>query len=104
MIEAMKARGMLEVIVVNTVLLLLLYFVTADQAERAAYAAEEGLAFLFSRSVLVQTSILQGSRGTLQSPLTLDWVQLLLGALVVIDGLLAYEVIKRRRNARSSAP
>lgn len=104
MAEAMKVRGAIEVAAINVVLLLLLYFVTADQAERTAYAAREGLAFLFSKSILVQTSVLQGSRGALQSPLTLDWVQLLVGALVVVDVLFAYEWSGRRRKARSAAP
>lgn len=101
--EVVKFRRAVEIVATNVVLLLLLYFVTADQTERAAYASKEGLAFLFSRSILVQTSVLQGSRGAVQSPLTLDWIQLLVGALVIIDFLFAYEWAERRRKARPSA-
>lgn len=96
----MKVADVLEFLAANIILLFLLYFVTADQAERTAYAAREGLGFLFSRSFLVQVSTLQGSRGTLQSPFSLDWIQILVAALIIVDVLFAYELVERRHKVR----
>lgn len=93
----MKTGRVLEIIAINLVLLLGLYFVTADVASRTAYAAREGSSYFFSQSLLVETSTLQGARGTLQSPLTLAWLQLLLAVLVVVDVLYVYGWVERRR-------
>ncbi|MDV3244169.1 MAG: hypothetical protein LYZ66_03190 [Nitrososphaerales archaeon] len=100
----MNRRVFVEVVAANFILLLLLYWVSVDQAARAAYAAREGLAFIFTRSILTQSSTLYGSSGPLSSPLTLDWEQLLLLALVAFDLLFAYGEIAGRRSARVVSP
>lgn len=94
----------MEVVAANFILLLLFYWVSVDQAARVAYATREGLAFLFTRSILTQTSTLYGSSGPLMSPLTLDWEQLLLLALVAFDLLFAYGEMAGRRSVRSVSP
>ncbi len=94
----------MEITAVNLVLLLFLYWVTLDQAERVAYASREGLAFQILHSVLTQTSNLIGSAGPLQSPLTLDWVELLAIAILGFDALVVYGAVARRRRARTAAP
>ncbi len=100
----MNLRGLLEVLGANAVLISLLYWVTLDEAARSAYAAHEGLAFQVFQSVLYQTSTLWGSSGPLQSPPTLDWVQLLVIAILAVDALVVYGALARRRRARAAAP
>lgn len=100
----MSLRGVLEVIGANVILLVLLYWVTLDQAARSAYAAHEGLAFQIFHSVLSQTSTLWSSSGPLQSPPTLDWIQLLAIAILAFDALVVYGALARRRSARTPAP
>jgi hypothetical protein len=94
-----KASKALEIFAVNVLLLLGLYFVTADVASRTAYAAREGLSYFFTQSFLVETSSLQGRGATLQSPLTLAWLQLLLAVLVIVDVIYVYGWVEKRRAA-----
>jgi len=98
----MQAGRILEILVVNLVLLLALYFVMADVSSRAAYAAREGLSYFFTQSILVETSSLQGHATTLQSPVTLDWLQIIVALLVVIDAVYVYDWVQRRRVAPSA--
>jgi len=98
-----QAGRVLEVVAVNLILLLAIYFVTADLATRSAYAAREGLSYFFTQSLLVETSSLQGHGATLQSPLTLAWLQLILAVLVIVDAVYVYDWVQRRR-ATPSAP
>lgn len=93
----MKAGWVAKVLGTNVVLLILLYLVEQAQAARAAYAASEGLAFDIGRSVLVQTSTLSGRGAPLVSPLTLDWLQVLLFALVLLDLYFFYGAVRKPR-------
>ncbi|MDG6902690.1 MAG: hypothetical protein JRM80_12135 [Nitrososphaerota archaeon] len=95
----MNAGKALEIIAINAILLLGLYFVSVDVAARSAYAAREGMSYTFSQSFLVETSSLQGPRGNLQSPLSLSWLQVLLAVLVIIDVLYVYGWVQRKRVA-----
>lgn len=99
----MKGAKVLEALAVNIVLLLGIYFVLGDVATRTAYAAGKGMSYTFAQLFLVETSTLQGSSGGLQSPLTLDWVQLLLVVLVVVDVLYFYGWLERRRATPKAA-
>jgi hypothetical protein len=94
-----NAGRALEIVGVNAVLILALYLVTADVASRSLYAAREGLSYFFTQSLLVETSSLKGHGATLQSPLTLAWLQLILVVLVIIDALYVYDWAKGRRVA-----
>ncbi|MDV3293546.1 MAG: hypothetical protein LYZ70_04685 [Nitrososphaerales archaeon] len=100
----MNLRGVLEVAGTNMILILFLYWVIFDQAERIAYASRQGLAFQILHSVLIQTSALFSPSGPLRSPPALDWVQLIVIAIVGLDALVAYGALARRRRARTPAP
>lgn len=93
----LKVGWVAKVLVTNAVLLTLVYLVEQAQATRVAYAASEGLAFDIARSLLVQTSTLWSQGGPLVSPLTLDWIQVLLLALVLSDLYYFYGVVKKSR-------
>jgi hypothetical protein len=93
----LKAGWVAKVLGTNAVLLILLYLVEQAQAARVAYAANEGLAFDIGRSVLVQTSTLWGQGGPLVSPLTLDWIQVLLFVLVLLDLYFCYGAVRKPR-------
>lgn len=99
----MRAGRLLEIIAVNVVLLLALYFVASDVATRTTYAARQGNSYFFTQSFLTETSTLQGANGSLQSPLTLAWLQLILIVLVILDVLYLYGWVQRRRVAPPSA-
>ncbi len=86
----MKVGKALEVLAVNLILLLGLYFVTSDLAERTAYAAGQGYSYFFTPSVLLETSTLVEGGQNLQSPLTLAWLQVILVLLLVLDASYVY--------------
>ena len=95
----MNVTKALEVVAINAILLLGLYFVTADVAARTTYAAREGLSYFFTQSFLVEMSNLQGRGETLQSPPILAWPQVLLALLVIVDALYLYGWIGKRRTS-----
>jgi hypothetical protein len=85
----------------DLVLLVALYFVLQDLAWRAYYsgvphAGVSGYAPSSSYSVLIRYFAMAGSAVNLTSPSTLDWVQLLGLALVVVNAWLAYGIYRSR--------
>lgn len=93
----MKAGWVAKVLGINAVLLILVYLVEQAQAARVAYATSEGFAFDIGRSLLVQTSTLWSQGGPLVSPITLDWIQVLLLALFLFDLYFLYGAFKKSR-------
>ncbi len=98
-------RNALKVIAIDVVFLLGEYFVLQDLHWRTAYASSPhnacgGLCSYtpsFSYGILTQTFSMFGGPLQLVSPVTLDWVQLLAYALVVVNVWFAYTVLKARR-------
>ena len=100
----MRAGSVLQILAVNAILLLGVYFVTLDLAARSAHAAAKGMSYSFAQGLLVEVSNLSGPSGTLQSPLMLSWLQVLLGAVLIIDVLFVYGWTRRKRLRSSQAP
>lgn len=93
----MKAGWAAKVLGTNAVLLILVYLVEQAEAARVAYATSEGFAFDIARFPLVLTSTLWSHGGPLVSPLTLDWIQVLLLALVLLDLYFFYGAFRKPR-------
>ena len=93
----------LEVVGFNLLLLLGIYLVSGDITTRSAYAAREGLSYVFSQSFLVEMSTLQGRGENLASPLTLAWLQVIVVVLIVVDALYVYDWAVHRRVAPAVA-
>ena len=94
-----------KVALADLALLAALYFVLQDLAWRTYYAgtphaAVSGYAPSFSYSFFTRFFTMAGSGVSLTSPPTLDWVQVLALALVVVNGWFAYREYRARR-ARS---
>jgi len=90
-----------KVAAVDLVLLILLYYVLQDLAWRTYYAGTPhvpGSPYTpsFSYSVLIRYFTMAGSNVSLTSPPTLDWVQLLVLVLVVVNGWFVYHVYRSR--------
>ena len=100
----MRGGKALEVLAVNVVLLLGLYFVTSDIAERTAYAASRTWSYFFTPSLLLQASTLVEDGQNLQSPLTLAWLQVILLVLALVDALYLYSWVAHRRRVPSANP
>lgn len=82
---SVRVARTVEALVLNAVLVAALFWLNVAQADRVAFAAGKGLSFVFSRSLLTYTTTLSGGGATLVSPLTLDWTQVIVVALVVLD-------------------
>ncbi len=105
-------RTALAVIAADIILLVGEYYVIQDLQWRATYAASVhnacggpcSYAPSFSYNLLTQFFTMSGGRLPLVSPPTLDWVQALVLALVLVNGWFAYKVIKDRgQNMKAGA-
>ena len=100
-------KTVLKVILVDAVLLAGLYSVFSDLDWRTSYGSSVhdacggpcSYSASFSHSVLTQFFTLSGNGVTLTSPPTLDWVQLLVLALVLINAWYAYGWLTTKRSA-----
>lgn len=87
-----------KVAVVDLVLLGALYFIVQNLQWRASYAASEGLTPSYSYSLLWNVFQMSGRAFPLQSPPTLDWVQLLAAILAVLNLVYVYTALRGRRS------
>lgn len=85
----------MQVLVANTVILALLYYVEKDLAYRNSYAATVGFTASTVYYFLTHQLVLTGRGVTLTSPPTLDWAQVLVVALVALDLLYASRFLRR---------
>lgn len=97
-------RDGLKVFLADIVLLFALYSVFVDLQWRTGYAGSLHLACpqfcsytpSFSYSLLTQFFTLAGNGARLTSPPTLDWVQLIVYVLVMLNAWYAYKTWKSR--------
>lgn len=105
-------RKAIKVLTADVILLASLFFVVQDLQWRAAFAASPHLACpqlcsyspSFSYNPLSQFFSMDGNGQHLVSPLTLDWVQLLALALVVVNVWFAYGVFANRKKTKERPP
>ncbi len=71
--------------------LIALYFVEYNVAWRNAYARSEGLLPSTGYAPFLKYFLIEGASVPLRSPPTLDWVQVLLVSLVVVNAFYFYE-------------
>ncbi|HEV2227188.1 MAG TPA: hypothetical protein VGR56_10345 [Nitrososphaerales archaeon] len=97
-------KDSMKVFLADVVLLFALYSVFVDLQWRTGYATYLHSACpqfcsyspSFSYSLLTQFFTLAGNGVRLTSPPTLDWVQLIVYALVVLNAWFAYKTLKSR--------
>ena len=102
-------RTVYKVLAADVVLLAALAGVLQDLAWRVSYATSphplpEGSAASYSFSILTRFFSISGGPLVLTSPPTLDWVQLLGLALVLVNGWFAYKVLVGGRPRAAPAP
>ena len=95
------ANTMLKVMVLDAVLLVALALVLGDLQWRVDYAStrngyKPAYAAAFAYSLLTRTFSMTGGAIQLTSPLTLDWVQVISVALVVVNGWYFYGLLRKR--------
>jgi hypothetical protein len=92
----MKFSRVAEVLVTDAILIAALLWVLSEQAARASYAVQEGFSVVVSRSLFYVMTTLSKGTGQLSSPPTLDWVQVLLVALIACNAYFAYVALRSR--------
>lgn len=101
-------RTVAKVVLVDAVLLVALLYVSGDLQWRVDYAASphgHTLGYLpsFTYSVLIRWFSMTGGSATLNSPPTLDWVQLIVLTLAVVNVWFVYDALSRRKKSRAFA-
>ena len=100
-------RTYIAVLLVDALVLVALFYVNADWQWRIAYAASphghtSGYVPSFSYSLFTQIFTMSSSGVSLASPLTLDWIQVLGVALVIINGWYLYSTYAKRKTPPAS--
>lgn len=95
----MKVLSLIRILLIDSVLFVFVYLVETDLAFRNSYAVSLNFVPSTGYSVLTHALTLTGRGATLVSPLALDWVQLLVVALVVVNGGYATRILKMSKSA-----
>ena len=92
----MVAR-LVKALVADVVMVVAAYFVTADLQWRSGYAASEGLTPSTSYLPFIRVFTMTGRSFPLQSPPTLDWLQVLAAAFILVNIWYAAGALANRR-------
>jgi len=88
-----------KVVLIDAVLLVFGFVIQQDIQWRSAYASSVlGYAQSVSYSVLTKFFTMTGRGSSLESPPTLDWVQVLAYALLLVNAWFVYRSLKPRRS------
>jgi len=93
----LKGSSLAKIAVINALLLILAYLVYQDLSSRDAYAHELAFSPSTSFSLFSRVFSLTGRGTILVSPLTLDWPQVLILALIVFDIYSLLGILLRRK-------
>ena len=96
-------RTLVKVILADIIMAVGLVLALEDLGWRSAYAAAKGFSPSYSYSVFSQVFSLRRQELDLASPLTLDWVQLLSVALIVLNSWYLIRVGRRGRSGSLGA-
>ena len=102
-------KAILKVTLADVVLLIAGYYVSTDLQWRADYASSLHNACgricsyvpSFSHSILTQFFTMSRNGGSLTSPPTLDWIQVIAIAAVAVNGWLAYAYLRQKAAGRT---
>ena len=92
------ARNLAKVVLADVIMAVGLALVLEDLGWRSAYAAAKGFSPSYSYSVFSQVFSLTRQELDLASPLTLDWIQLFVVGLVVLNLWYLVRVAKRGKS------
>jgi len=100
----MKVVRLVEVLVVNAFLIPLLVLISENYGLRDAYWGPEGFAYTTARYPFF--FITSAVKGTTRIPglLSVDWQQVVVLLLVVVDGVFVLSALRGRRQDVSGAP
>jgi hypothetical protein len=93
----LKVLSLIRILLIDSVLFVFVYLVEMDLAFRNSYAVSLNFVPSTGYSVLTHILTLTGRGATLVSPLALDWVQLLIFALVAADIAYLARFLKQSR-------
>jgi len=95
----MRLFSLLEVLVANAVIVALLLWVTGDDAYRASYWSSEQFVSTLSRVPLFFSWSAARGSSAIPGLLTLDWQQVLLVGLFVVDALYIRGILHSRKSS-----
>jgi hypothetical protein len=89
--------GFLKVAVLDVVLLVFAYYVLQDLDWRSSFAVSRGFGATTSYSLLTRMFEMVGRGTTLQSPPTLDWIQVVVAILIILNLGYAFGALRGSR-------
>ena len=90
--------GLLKLAVVDAVLLIFAYYVFGNLEWRNSYASSHGFVPTTSFSLLTRSLALAGKGTVLRSPPTLDWIQVVVALLIIVNFVYAFEALRAPRS------
>jgi len=88
-----------KVVLFDALLIIAGYFVYSDLQWRSSYASSEGLSPSTAYLPFIRTFTMSGRAFPLQSPPTLDWLQVLAAAFIVVNVWCVFATLGDRRKA-----
>jgi hypothetical protein len=97
-------KNLFKTVIADVLLLTAEYFVLQDQGRRTAYAASLhsacpvpcGYSTSYAYGILTQFFTMMGQGVSLTSPPTLDWTQVLVVLLIIVNGWFLYSLFGRK--------
>jgi hypothetical protein len=97
----MKLMPLAEVVIINVLLIPILVLITENYGLRTAYWVSEGFVPATTRyPFFFTTSAVRGST-SIPGLLSVDWQQVIIAVLVVVDGVFAWSALKDRVGERA---
>jgi len=89
--------GIVKVLLVDLVLVVFAYFVLQDLAWRDSYAASRGYSAVTAFSLLTRRLDLKNGATSLVSPFTLDWIQVVIALLIIVNVAYVFGAVRGSR-------
>lgn len=96
--------GFLKVALFDVLVLVFAYYVVQDLNWRSSYAVSRGYEATTSYSLLTRIFEMVGKGTVLQSPLTLDWVQVAVALLIIVNLSFAIGALRGSRGESKPVP
>jgi len=92
--------GPIKIVVTDLVLIVFGYYVLQDLDWRSGFAASKGFSPSTAYSFLTRSFVMTGQGSVLQSPPTLDWIQVVVALSIIVNLVYAFDALKGGRGPR----
>jgi hypothetical protein len=91
--------GPIKIVVTDLVLVVFGYYVLQDLDWRSGFASSRGFSSSTAYSFLTRSFAMTGQGSVLRSPPTLDWIQVVVALLIIVNLVYAFDALKGARGS-----